>query len=421
MTKPLGHPLPDSDSAATQQFARRGIWAVGASSFLSDTGHEMVTSVLPSFITGVLGGSAAALGVIDGLSDALAGTAKVVGGPLANEPRRRRTLATTGYIATAIATSAIGVTNAIWQVGILRAFAWLARGLRSPARDAMLSSLANNSAYGRAFGIERAGDNLGAVVGPLLAAIFVAWWGIRPTMWVALIPGLLAAATILIAARAARLLRTTEARERIRVTAFQLRGTGILRPLIPVLLFECGNVATTLLILRATDALTATGVGGAVSFAIVLYAGHNAVGSIGALVGGFWLDRSSPKVVFRAGAICYVLAYLILAWSGVGIAGLIAGFALAGAGIGLAETAESTMIATGLPDRLRGSGFGLLGGVQAVGDIVATVVAGFLYAIVGPSAAFGYAAGWMLLAVLASVVRTSPPLSRSTRELDRAR
>ena len=66
-----------------------GVWAVGAASFFSDVGHEMVTSVLPAFITSVLGGSAAALGIIDGVSDALAGVAKIAGGPPADDPRRR--------------------------------------------------------------------------------------------------------------------------------------------------------------------------------------------------------------------------------------------------------------------------------------------------------------------------------------------
>ncbi|MFT4297006.1 MAG: MFS transporter [Micropruina sp.] len=153
-----------------------GIASVGAASFFSDAGHEIATSVLPSFVTGVLGGSAAVLGVIEGVSDALTGVTKVVGGPLANDPARRRSMATGGYLVTAAATSAIGAATGVWQVGVLRALAWGARGLRSPARDALLSSLADSRGYGRAFGVERAGDNLGAVAGPLLAVLASAWF-----------------------------------------------------------------------------------------------------------------------------------------------------------------------------------------------------------------------------------------------------
>jgi sugar phosphate permease len=143
-----------------------GVRSVALASFFSDSGHEIVTAVLPSFFTSVLHGSAASLGLIEGISDALTGIAKLVGGPLSNDARRRGRLASSGYIATALATGAIGLVATVWQAGILRALAWLSRGLRSPARDSLLASLADETGYGRAFGLERAGDNLGAVVGP---------------------------------------------------------------------------------------------------------------------------------------------------------------------------------------------------------------------------------------------------------------
>lgn len=385
-----------------------GIASVGATSFFSDAGHEIATSVLPTFVTSVLGGSAAALGVIEGVSDALTGLTKVAGGPLANDPARRRTLATGGYLVTAAATSAIGAATGVWQVGVLRALAWAARGIRSPARDALLSSLADPRAYGRSFGVERAGDNLGAVAGPLLAAGLVAWIGIRPTIWFALIPGILAAVAITVAAREAKRLYRDARHEPIRLDLRGLWSAGLRRPLLPVVLFECGNLATTMLILRATDQLTAAGVPGATSVAILLYAAHNAVAALVALAGGSWLDRSGPRRVFAAGAAAYLAAYLFLATDARTPALLLIGFVLAGTGIGFAETAESALVARALPDRLRGSGFGVVGGIQAVGNIIGTAVAGVLYTTVSPTVAFGYAAAWMALAVAASAFFTHP-------------
>ncbi|MGH9082783.1 MAG: MFS transporter, partial [Acidimicrobiales bacterium] len=181
-----------------------GTAAVGAASFFSDAGHEITTSLLPTFLTSVLRASAGALGIITGVSDALVGVAKVVGGPPADDPSRRRRLAAGGYVGTALATGAIGLAAAVWQAGVLRAVAWAARGVRSPARDSLLASLAPPAALGRAFGLERAGDNLGAVAGPLLAALLVSLVGIRPAMWCAAVPGLFAAISITAAARAAR-------------------------------------------------------------------------------------------------------------------------------------------------------------------------------------------------------------------------
>ena len=131
--------------ASDRTWLTPGVGAVGAASFFSDTGHEVTTSVLPTFLTGTLGASAAALGVIDGISDALIGVMKLIGGPLANDPGRRGPTASGGYLGTALATGAIGAAVTVWQAGLFRAIAWLSRGLRSPARDALLASLSPES------------------------------------------------------------------------------------------------------------------------------------------------------------------------------------------------------------------------------------------------------------------------------------
>lgn len=394
----------DTD-AASGNWLTPGVGAVGAASFFSDAGHEVTTSVLPTFITGTLGASAAALGVIDGISDALIGVMKLVGGPLANDPDRRGRISSGGYLGTALATGAIGLTVTVWQAGILRALAWVSRGVRGPSRDALLASLTPESAHGRAFGLERAGDNLGAVVGPLLAAGLVAWVGIRPTLYLAAIPGLFAAAAILIAAREARRRNQSAGRPARRRFEFgALRDAGMLRALLPVALFEFGNVATTLLILRATQLLTSPQrtVTAATSLAILIYAGHNAVATAASLAAGRWHDRAGPRMVFATGAAVYVIAYVVFAAGSHSAVIVALGFALAGAGIGLAEPTQSAVVSQLLPDRLRGSGFGVLGAVQATGDVVATIVAGVLYTVASPAVAFGYTAAWMAVAIIAS-------------------
>ena len=296
--------------------------------------------MLPSFLTGTLVLRAAALGIIDGISDALVGLMKLAGGPFADNPDRRGRTASGGYLGTALATGAIGAAMTVWQAGALRALAWMGRGLRSPARDALLSSLSPESARGKVFGLERAGDNLGAVVGPLLAAGLVAWVGIRPTLYLAAVPGLFAAAAILLAAREFRQRRQpgdTPVTRRLQLGA--VRDAGMLRALLPVALFEFGNVATTLLILRSTQLLTSPQrtVTAATSLAILIYAGHNLVATSASLAAGRWYDRAGPRVVFATGAAVYVLAYVVFAAGPHSAVVVAVGFALAGAGIGLAE------------------------------------------------------------------------------------
>lgn len=381
----------------------RGVLGVGAASFFSDAGHEMATSLLPGFVTGVLGGGPSALAAIDGVADALTGLSKLAGGPLAADPRRRGPLARGGYVGTAVATAAIGMTTAVWQVAILRALAWVSRGLRSPARDMVLSDLASRSNTGRAFGLERAGDNLGAIVGPLLASALVATIGVRGTILLAFIPGALAAAAITVAVREARgRFQAAEAKARFSLNLSRLRREGLGRLLAPVACFEFGNVATTLLILRTTDVLAADGwlPAAAATGAILMYAGHNAAAAGASLLAGYLSDARGPRLTFALGAALYVAAYTVFAVGG-GLPGALAGFLLAGIGIGLAETAESAVVALGIPREVRSHAFGVLGLTQSVGDIAATVVAGVLWSVFSPAVAFGYAASWMVLSLVA--------------------
>jgi len=389
--------------AEREGWLSRGVLGVGSASLFSDASHELVTSLLPSFLTVSLHAGPASLGVIEGASDALTGVAKLVGGPLANDPRRRGRLASGGYLGTAVATAAIGLTDAVWQVGLLRAIAWVSRGIRSPSRDMLLTSLVTKQTYGRAFGIERAGDNAGAILGPVLASVLVGWLGLRHAILLSFIPGVLAAVSITLAARQARhAFGEQPAKRTLQLQWGRLRRAGLGRVLLPVACFELGNVATTLLILRATGLLTSGGrsLTAATSVAILLYAGHNAVAAGTSLLAGQLSDLRSPRLVFVLGAVVYAAGYGLLA---VGVHGwplLLAAFALAGMGIGFAETAESTAVAQALPEELRGNGFGALGLTQALGDLGSTAVAGILWSVISPAAAFGYAAAWMAAALI---------------------
>jgi MFS family permease len=388
----------------------RGILSVGGASFFSDAGHEIATSILATFVTQVLRGSAGALGVIEGISDAITGVMKLFGGPLANDPAKRGPMASGGYVVTALATGAIGVAHTVWQAGVLRGVAWGARGVRSPARDALLATLAPAEARGRAYGVERAGDNAGAVVGPLLAALLVSLIGVRSTIYLSAVPGLFAAAAITIAAREARGRVAEDAggdgpESSRRLDLPGLRRAGLLSVLGPIGAFELGNMATTLLILRATNLLhhDARSLTAATAVAVLLYAAHNLSATICSLVGGSWIDRVNARAAFVAGALLYVGAYAIFSLPSHAWPVLAAAFVLAGGGIGFSETAESTIVSHVVPDRLRGSGFGLLGGIQSAGDLGSSLVVGILWTALSPTVAFLYAAAWMTAALVGAL------------------
>ena len=361
----------------------------------------MPTSLLPSFLTSTLGAPAAALGLIEGIADGCAGVARLGGGALADDPDRRRRAALGGYTATAVFSSLIGVTTAAWQVGALRTAAWSSRGLRVPARNALLADVVPAEAYGRAYGFERAMDNLGAIGGPLLAIALVALVGTRSAMLVSVIPGLFATLAILYAIRATP--RATEQeRKPLRIRIRPVMHGQLGRLLIGVSAFEVGNVAATLLILRATQLLTpAHGHNTAVTLGLVLYTAYNLAATVASIPGGRLGDRRGTLRVLLLGVACFGVAYIGLAATGASIALLALFFVLAGVAIGLVETAEHAAVAALAPIDLRGSAFGALAAIQSLGNLAASAIAGLLWTAISPRAAFLYLAAWMCVSLAA--------------------
>ena len=392
---------PPAHPDASERWLTPGVRGIGGASLLADVGHEIPTSLLPALLTGTLGAPAAALGVIEGVADGLAGAARFGGGALADDPGRRRAVAVGGYGATAVLSGLIGVATSVWQVAILRSGAWFARGIRVPARNALLADVVPASVYGRAYGFERAMDNLGAILGPLLGIALVAAVGIRGAMLLSIIPGLLAVGAIVYAIRAAELPRVKE-RQPIRIQVRPVLRGDLGRLLAAIGAFELGNIAATLLILRATELLTpGRSTDGAAQLALALYTAYNLAATLVSVPAGRHGDRRSPVQVLVGGTAAFGGAYVVLALTGAGLPILAIGFVLAGIGIGCVETAQAAAVAHLAPDGLRGSAFGMLATVQSLGNFAASAIAGLLWTLVSPTAAFLYAAAWMLIALAA--------------------
>lgn len=380
----------------------RGVAGIGTASFLADVGHEIPTALLPSLLTSTLGAPASVLGLIEGISDALAGGARFAGGALADDPTRRRKIAVGGYTGTAVLAALTGAATSVWQVGVLRAAAWTSRGLRVPARNALLADVVAPSAYGRAYGFERMMDNLGAVFGPLLALGLVAWLGVRTAIGLSVIPGVLAAVAIIYAIRAAKL---PKHRDKVALR-FQIRPVlvGDLGKLMfGVTAFEVGNVAATLFILRASSQLDANhSTKSATTLALALYVLYNVAATLASMPAGRLSDRlgrRGPILVLAAGTALFLLSYLGFAIATTNLLLLAIPFAAAGIAIGCAETAEHSAVAALAPAGIRGSAFGLLATLQALGNFAASADAGLLWTAVSPKVAFIYLAAWMLLAL----------------------
>src|SRR5881396_433128 len=152
----------------------------------------MVYPLLPAFVTGALGGGAVALGALDGAADAAAALVKLVAGRLADRPSRRGPLIVGGYFLAAAVRPVIALTAAAWQVVVLRVVDRLGKGLRTPPRDALIADVTPAPIIGRAFGLQRGLDHVGAVIGPLVAWLLLSGGAdVRSVILWSLVPGIL--------------------------------------------------------------------------------------------------------------------------------------------------------------------------------------------------------------------------------------
>lgn len=391
----------------------RTVLGIGLGSLLSDTGHEMATAALPGFLR-TIGAPAAALGAIEGVADATLSASKVAGGIVADKPGvERKAVTAGGYAITALGHGAFALAQAWPFVAVARAVSWIARGGKAPARDSLLAGSVPDDQLGRAFGVERAMDSLGAIAGPLLAAPLIVAIGYRWLFAASIVPGLLAALAVMILVRETpRIIQTaTHLQHSIRALA---RTRGPYRRLLTgVGLYGLGNFSATLLILRATDLLHTNGRSGAhaAAIAVLLYAAHNAANSLFAYPAGAAADRYGRRHILVAGIALFALASAGFISGTRSIATLGVLFVAVGASTALVETGESAHAAELLHDSIRGRGFGLLGLVDGVGDLVSSVVVGVLFTVTEPAWGFVYAT---VLATLGALTLARSPHEPAT-------
>jgi MFS family permease len=392
------------------RWINRTVWGIVLATFFSDVSHEMCTAVLPDFIRAV-GLGPLALGFIDGIADFMVSLSKLGGGVLGHQVQRKKPWTAAGYVVTTLCTSAIGLTKSLIPMVVLRTIAWTSRGFRSPLRDYLLADAVEKTHYGRAFGLERAGDMLGAVVGPLLAALMVIFGVSFSTiiLW-GIVPGLLAAAAMFFVTQERQDAKPQASAEPSPPGRGQ--GEGEAKPrsdlkfprqfwliLIGVLIFGLGDFSRTFLIYLAANVFGGSEPSNAAgtlvrlsSVPMLLYAMHNAVSALAAYPAGHLGDRRAKLPVLVAGYALGVATNVLLIFGSNSMIGLVAVFMLSGTYIAVEETLEKAVVADLLPRELRSLGLGILACGNAVGDMASSVYVGALLQAGRPQIAFAVAA-----------------------------
>lgn len=370
-----------------------GVKGLSAVSLFNDFASEMVYPVLPAFITGPLGGSAVALGLLDGAAELVSAAVKWVSGRLADRPGWAKPLILLGYGVAMLIRPLISVAAAAWQVIGFRVIDRVGKGLRSPARDAMIVSLTPEPLRGRAFGFHRGADHFGAVLGSLAAwALLAANVDLRSVIGWSVLPGVVAVLVLLVVLRGVRQ-AAVEAPAAPSPARYDRTGAEFWVPVTVLVLLTVGRLPETLLLLRLQD------LGVPVTVIPLVWAGLHVVRSGSSYPGGWLADRLGTHGALAAGSLLYAAAVMVLAFS-VSSTWAIAVFLLHGMVAGLIEPAERVAVARLAPIRT-GRGFGVYQGLAGVVALPAGLGFGMVYrAAGGPAALLTSAAVLVVIAPL---------------------
>lgn len=377
-------------SGPRTRWLNRTVLGIGLASLLSDAGHEMATAALAQLVV-ALSAAPWLLGVIEGVADLASSAAKLISGRLTDRIRHRKLFAACGYFVTALGMASFGLATAWWHVLLGRTLGWIGRGARSPVRNVLLADATTPDTYGRAFGLERAMDSLGAVVGPALFIWLLPSLGLKGVFAVTLVPGLAAALCIALLVREApHLTGTVKSLDPVPLPPTYkrfLKGVGFA---------GLGDFSNTLLILFATEAFEPLyGLEVASRIAVGYYTGFNVVYAGTCYVAGAFADRWPKRLVLAWGYVVAAVPAIALLWpnelpSNFIWVKFVVVFGVSGVYMGVWETVENAAAAELLPREIRGWGFGVLATVNGLGDFVSSVLVAWLWVRVSPTAAMAW-------------------------------
>ena len=360
----------------------RNVWILGFVSLFMDLSSEIYHSLLPAFITIVLGLPVTALGAIDGVAEATANLAKLFSGRLSDRSLKRKPWVMAGYGLAALSKPLFPLATTAPAVMAARFADRIGKGIRGSPRDAMVADETPPEIRGRAFGLRQALDTAGALLAPLAAIGLMAWLAsdIRAVFWIAVIP---AGVSFLLAWLALK-----EPEEHLAppkrspfFAGFRELDKGTKRLLQVGFLFTLARFSEGFLILKGID------IGLSEAMSPLTLAIFNLAYVALAYPAGALSDRMSPRSILMAGMAALIGGNLVLAWTG-GFAGLVLGTALWGAHMALTQGIFARMIADSAPEPLRATSFGAFWFVTGIAGLLASLGAGWLWDREGASATF---------------------------------
>lgn len=375
--------MPPEESLVPEHRAiPRAVWVLGLVSLFMDISSEMIHGLLPVFLVTVLGASTTTVGLIEGVGEGTASISKLFSGWLSDRLGRRKALTVAGYGLSALSKPLFALASNPTFVLAARFSDRIGKGIRGAPRDALIGDLVPAGSRGAAYGLRQALDTVGAFAGPLIAIALMAALqdDFRRVFWLALIPALLSVLVLILG---------------VREPPHQAGA-----PQAPVKLDECRSlsrafwavvsVGAVLTLARFSEAfliLRAQNSGLALALAPLVLVVMNSVFAVSAYPLGALSDHANRRRLLALGFLTLVAADLILAWAP-NLWVVMGGVAVWGLHLGMTQGLLSALVADAAPVNLRASAFGVFNFASGVALLLASVLAGLLWARVGPAATF---------------------------------
>jgi len=387
---------PIATSSATWREVPATVWTLGFVSLLMDVSSELVHSLLPVFLTTVVGASAVDVGLIEGIAEATAAVAKVFSGAFSDRIGKRKLLVGIGYGLSAITKPIFPLASTAWEVLAARFVDRIGKGIRDAPRDALIADITPPAIRGAGYGIRQALDTVGAFVGPLSAVALMALYtdNFRAVFWWALLPAGLAVFLIVIGVREPDGTKASAQRgwpirkqelKRMPPAFWMVMAIGVL--------FALARFSQAFLVLKAQAE------GLALALIPLVLVWMNLVYAVTATPAGILSDKIGRVNVLLCGLGALLVADLALAYIP-GLGGVVIGVALWGLYLGFSQGLLSALVADTAPADLRGTAFGLFNLVTGGALLAASVLAGWLWSDFGPTATFSAGAVFSGLAIL---------------------
>jgi len=375
----------------------KNVYILGFVSFFADISSEMLYPLTPIFLTTVLGAPMAIVGIIEGIAESTASIFKMLSGYWSDRLGKRFPFVISGYSLSAIAKPLVAISQGWVSVLFARFIDRFGKGLRTSARDAILADSSTSQNRGITFGLHRAMDTAGAIVGPLFALGLLGLMGedYRKVFFIAFIPAFFGVLLLFFVEE--------KKRDKSEVNSPKLNITQFDRHfkifLLVSVIFALGNSSDVFLILRAKD------LGFSVFLAVLCYVLYNALYAISSAPAGMLSDIISRRKVLIAGFLVFSFVYLgfgliknpIFVWLLFGIYGIY---------MGMTEGISKAFVVDLVPEEKRGTAIGIFYTATGLSTLIASSMAGFMWSYLGVSVPFLYGG---VMAILAAILLLLSP------------